>query len=194
MYQALGHQVPPRHKVFVSFHNADWQYKKWFVESMGDDIVDRSVGDGDINDDNLKTDTIRQYIRDRYIADATVIVVLVGPCTWQRKHVDWEIGSSLRVTMNNPIRCGLLGILLPNHLNYSTGPSLHNPRLIPPRLADNCGGFNPYARLRAWTYNTHLIRTWIHTAFERRFGTPPDNSRRQYKYNRSGPCLAGWQD
>ena len=62
MYQALGHQVPPRHKVFVSFHNADWQYKKWFVESMGDDIVDRSVGDGDINDDNLKTDTIRQYI------------------------------------------------------------------------------------------------------------------------------------
>ena len=44
-------------------------------------------------------------------------IVLIGPCTWQRKHVDWEIGASLRKTRKNS-RCGLLGILLPNHPDY----------------------------------------------------------------------------
>ena len=77
------------------------------------DIVERSVGDGDI-EDNLRVETIRRRIRDEFIADATVTVVLIGPATWQRKHVDWEIGSSLRATRTNS-RCGLLGILLPSH-------------------------------------------------------------------------------
>ena len=124
-----------RHKAFVSFHHDDQSYKDWFVRTMGDDIVDKSVEDGDI-DDWLSVDTIRRKIRDDFIADATVTIVLVGRCTWQRKHVDWEIGSSLRDTENNP-RCGLLGILLPAHSDYGTGT--HRPHLVPPRLADNCG-------------------------------------------------------
>ena len=77
-------QQTPRHKVFVSFHNADQVYKDSFVSFMGDDMVDQSVEDGDIDDENLATETIRQYVRDRFIADATVTVVLIGPCTWQR--------------------------------------------------------------------------------------------------------------
>ena len=180
---------PPRHKVFVSFHNADQFYKDQFVQFMGDDMVDQSVEDGDIDDENLATETIRQYIRDRFIADATVTIVLVGPCTWQRKHVDWEIGSSLRATRNNP-RCGLLGILLPNHANYLQ--STYNPRLIPPRLADNHTGTDPYAKIYHWSNNQNDIRGWIHTAFQRRGGTPPNNGRAQYRYNRSGDCLSGW--
>ena len=78
---------PPRHKVFVSFHHDDQKYKDWFVTVMKDDIVDKSVEDGDI-DDRIKVETIRQKIRDDFIADATVTIVLIGPCTWQRKHVD----------------------------------------------------------------------------------------------------------
>ena len=81
----------PRHRVFISYYHEDQQYKDWFVQFMRNDLVDESVGDGDINDESLATETIRQYI-----LDATVTVVLIGPCTWQRKHVDWEIGSSLR--------------------------------------------------------------------------------------------------
>ena len=182
-------QQTPRHKVFVSFHNADQAYKDSFVRFMGDDMVDHSVDDGDIDDENLATETIRQYVRDRFIADATVTVVLIGPCTWQRKHVDWEIGSSLRDTRNNS-RCGLLGILLPNHSNYVG--ATYNPRLIPPKLADNCKGTNPYAKIYDWSYDQNSIRSWIHTAFQRRDGPPPDNSRPQYRYNRSGDCLSGW--
>ena len=92
---------------------------------MGDDIVDKSVEDGDIDDDNLATETIRQKIRDDFIADATVTVVLIGPCSWQRKHVDWEIGSSLRDTKKNS-RCGLLGILLPNHPDFGPGKKVQS--------------------------------------------------------------------
>ena len=192
----------PRHKVFISFHHQDQAYKERFVEMMGSDLVDESVGDGDIDDDNLATETIRQRIRDNFIRDATVTVVLIGPCTWQRKHVDWEIGSSLRDTKKNS-RCGLLGILLPNHPNYSSRQ--YNPRLIPPRLADNCTGPNPYAVIYTWpavdrwspawrvVQATSDIRAWIHKAFQRRYGIPPTNGRQQFKRNRSGICSAGWQ-
>ena len=106
----------PRHKVFVSFHHEDQKYKDRFIQMMGDHIVDESVGDGDI-DNSLSTDRMRQIIRDEFIRDASVTVVLIGPCTWQRKHVDWEIGSSLRDTKLNS-RCGLLGIWLPNHPDF----------------------------------------------------------------------------
>ena len=181
----------PRHRAFISFHHEDQAYKDWFVQMTGNDIVDESVRDGDIDDERLATETIRQQIRDNFIQDATVTIVLIGPCTWQRKHVDWEIGSSLRATRLNS-RCGLLGILLPNHPN--AGAAQYRPNLVPPRVADNVGGTDPYAVVHNWSHNTTEIRNWIHRAFERRAGTPPDNSRQQYRHNRSGPCSDGWRN
>ena len=206
-----------RHKVFISFHHDpdDQVYKDWFVQVMGDDIVDKSVEDGDIDDQNKSTETVRQEIRDNFIRDATVTVVLIGPCTWQRKHVDWEIGSSLRDTKLNS-RCGLLGILLPNHPDF--GKKTYNPRLIPPRLADNCTGNDSFACIYHWPdpkgvsaidlcflkygvvsdKNHHFvnkIQNWIHRAFQRRDKMPPpDNSRVQFANNRSGNCSDGWRD
>lgn len=181
-----------KHKVFISFHVDDQKYKNRFVRMMGNNIVDKSVKDDDIDDTNLKVSRIRQIIRDDFIADATVTVVLIGPCTWKRKHVDWEIGSSLRETKKNP-RCGLLGILLPNHPDF--GKNKYYPCLIPPRLADNEEGKAPYALIYDWSNQTSDIRRWIHQAFERREETPyPDNSREQFKRNRRGDCSRGWQN
>ena len=182
-----------KHKVFISFHNADQKRKDRFVEIMADYIVDKSVDTGDIVDSDLRTETIRQKIRDNFIADATVTVVLIGPCTWQRKHVDWEIGSSLRKTQENS-RCGLLGILLPNHPNY--GDRSYNPRLIPPRLADNCKGDDPYAFVREWPKKRVKvrIRQWIHEASLSRKRQPdPDNSYPHFGDNRHTDCSRGWQ-
>ncbi len=155
-------------------------------------LVDKSVKVGDIDDSNTKLETIRQKIRDDFISDATVTIVLIGPCTWRRKHVDWEIGSSLRDTKKNS-RCGLVGILLPNHPDY-TKPR-HDPQLIPPRLADNCIGDDPFATIYKWPKHRApvRIRDWIHSAFVRRKGKPPDNGRRQFERNRSGKCSAGWK-
>lgn len=185
------HRVP-RHKVFISFHHADQHYKDQLVSAIGNDIIDKSVEDGDIGD-GINADIIRQRIRDNFIRDATVTVVLIGPCTWQRKHVDWEIGSSLRNTKLNP-RCGLLGIILPNHWDYDTG--VYHPSRLPPRLADNCKGSPSYAKIYnfpAMLYNsTEDIREWIHSAFLSRDKISPDNSRRQFVYNRSGDCSHGW--
>ena len=181
-----------RHKVFISFNNKDEKYKKRFCKILGTDIVDKSVEDGDIDTD-LKTDTIRQKIRDEFIADASVTVVLVGRCTWQRKHVDWEIGSSLRDTKKNS-RCGLLGILLPNHFDH--GKKTYRSELIPPRLADNCDDRKDFGAIYDWPdpWCTDSVRQWIHSAFKRRSKLFPDNSRPQFKKNQSGRCGEGWSD
>ena len=184
----------PRHNVFISYHDEDREHKDRFVRNMGDSMIDYSVQVDDIDDTNLQVDTIRRYIRDDYIADATVTIVLVGPCTWQRKHVDWEIGSSLRDTRNNS-RCGLLGILLPHHADH--GESTYRPHLVPPRLADNCISDDPFASIHDLPGSRieEQVRSWIHRAFLRRRRDPsPDNSRPQFRRNRSGSCSQGWKD
>ena len=181
-----------RHRVFISYHDEDRKYKDRFVKLMKDYIIDRSVKVDDIDDANLKVETIRQRIRDNFFRDASVTVVLIGPCTWQRKHVDWEIGSSLRDTKRNS-RCGLLGIRLPNHSDY--GAQSQNLRLVPPMLARNCEGTEPYARVHDWPRSRVRVRfhRWIDEAFDRRKGMLPTIGRRQFRRNRSGDCLRGWQ-
>ena len=164
----------PRHRTFVSYHHRnDQAYKDLLVEEMAADIIDRSVEDGDIGD-ALRTDAIWQKIRDEHIADATVVVVLIGRHTWSRKFVDWEIGSALNRSKNNP-RCGVLGIVLPDHPDYGRGGWA--PKLLPQRLAANISGGDPYVRLYDWPSNGSLsvIRDWVHTAFLRRDGSPPHN-------------------
>ena len=180
----------PGHKVFISFHEEDIKYKENFVRMMGKRIVDRSVDTGNIDDAGLKTATVRQKIRDEYIRDATVAIVLIGPRTWQRKYVDWEIGSSIRKTKKNS-RCGLLGILLPNHPNYG---KKRNIRLLPPRLADNCKGEDTYALLYDWPkpWTPSKVAEWIHRAFVRRSGTSPNNSRQPFARNRTTDYRKGW--
>ena len=181
-----------RHNIFLSYyHEPDQRYKDTFVRMMGDNIIDKSVELGDIIDNKLPTEAVLQRIREDYIAQVSVTVVLIGPCTWQRKYVDWEIGASLRDTPTNP-RCGLLGILLPNHPDFE-GPQ-YNPRLIPPRLADNCDGDNPFACIYDWSGDATKMRGLIHRAFLRRRKQPdPDISRQPFGRNWNGDCMRGWQ-
>ncbi len=176
------------HKVFVSYHHTpDQKYRNAFERMFHENssiMVSRSVKIGEI-DPNLKTETIRQKIRDEYLRDSTVTVVLIGKKTWQRKHVDWEIGSSIRHTEKNP-RSGLLGILLPTHPSY--GGDSYDPYTIPPRLAYNVKCH--YAEIYDWSTNPTSVQNWIHKAFERRFKINPDNSYPSFVNNRTG---AKWQ-
>ena len=85
----------PKHKVFISFyHEDDQQYKDQLVQALDSKFVDKSISQGDIHDESFPPDEIRRRIRDDHIADSTVTIVLVGPCTWQRKHIDWEISAT----------------------------------------------------------------------------------------------------
>lgn len=173
-----------KHKLFISYHHANDQfYKDTFVRQFSSAFVDWSVGPGDI-DTELQTETIRQKIRDEWLRESTVTVVLVGHQTWQRKHVDWEISSSLRQTSANP-RSGVLGILLPSHPSHSA-PSI-NYRTVPPRLYDNLLGSSPFAKLYRWPTTVQELQGWIHSAYIRRSQDPPPNNARDFfRNNRTG--------
>ena len=120
--------------------------------------MDKSVNLGDIIDNDRPTEAVLQRIREDHIAQVSVTIVLIGRCTWQRKYVDWEIGASLRETPTNP-RCGLLGILLPQHPNFQQHQ--FNSRLIPPRLADNCWEQDTFASIYDWSGDAEEVRGWI---------------------------------
>ena len=187
----------PRHKVFISyFHEDDQEYKNRLVQALDSKFVDKSVSPGDIHDENLPLDEIRRRIRDDHIADATVTIVLIGPRTWQRKHVDWEISASLIDRPNN-MRCGLIGMLLPTHPDFHKPVEERNPRLIPPRLACNIGGDDPFAIIYDWPKYRRARKALpkIHAAFLRRNKSPwPDDSSHLFRDNRSSDHLRGWQN
>ena len=172
-----------KHKVFVSFYHQDQKHKEKFVSLMKNHMIDKSIDTGDIDDSNIKVDTIRSKIRDEYIRDATVTVVLIGKDTWRRKHVDWEIASSIRDTKHNS-RTGLLGILLPT---YPSGKC--NPCTIPPRLYNNieCG----FADIYSWSNYSNTIQGWVHKAFKKRKTEIPNNSYPHFANNRSTKS-SGW--
>jgi hypothetical protein len=172
------------HKVFISYHHANDQkyrdaFESFFAEYYNI-MISKSVQIGDI-EAFLKTDTIRQKIRDEYLRDSTVTVVLVGTETWKRKHVDWEISSSIRETTYSS-RSGLVGILLPTHPSY--GRDTYDAGLLPPRLYDNqvCG----YAKIYDWNNNPSIVQKWIHQAYLDRSTVTPDNSYPHFVNNKSG--------
>jgi MTH538 TIR-like domain (DUF1863) len=175
-----------RHKTFISYHHAnDEEYKiafKKIFADIHDIVIPWDVEIGDI-DPNLKTDTVRRKIRDEYLKDSTVTVVLIGSQTWQRRHIDWEIYSSLRDTIANP-RSGLLGILLPTHPNFND--SSYNKGIIPPRLYDNLQ--NGFAKLYNWNTSPVYVERWIHEAFLNRNNPKvlPNLQRDLFIKNRTG--------
>ncbi|MCQ2211552.1 MAG: TIR domain-containing protein [Paludibacteraceae bacterium] len=116
-----------RHKVFVSYYHQDDQFyknvlvqmqyfneEKWKYELVFDDY---SVGEGDIDDSKITDERIRVIIRDEYIKDATVLVLLCGKNSKYRKHIDWEIHAAMFDTEKNP-KMGILVVNLPGVNNY----------------------------------------------------------------------------
>ena len=189
------------HNVFISFyHQSDQIYKDILLSQLAGRVFkDVSVDTGDINTNNA-TDTIRSTIRDSFIASATVSLVLVGNGTWRRKHVDWEIGSSIRDTKRNS-RTGLVGVLTPSYravgkpgekICYTNdGGGVYYPSSIPPRLWDNvkCG----YAKIYSWTAftNSFLAPGYLEEAYKVRYRVEPDNSYPPFVRNRND-LLPNW--
>lgn len=108
------------HKVFISHHHAtDQAYKEKLVRfgEMNEIFVDQSIDTGDISD-RLPDQRIREKIRDQYLRDSSVTIVLVGSETKRRKHIDWEIYSSMVDGEVNK-KSGILVINLPTIGNGS---------------------------------------------------------------------------
>lgn len=103
------------HKVFISYHHLNDQWAKDQIRKWADQyrlFIDVSVDTNDIND-NLPTESIRRIIRDDYLKDSSVTIVLVGTETKGRKHVDWEIYSSMYNGAVNK-QSGILVVQLPS--------------------------------------------------------------------------------
>ncbi len=99
------------HRTFISYHHENEQkLKDELIENFNEeDFIDASVGDGEIDPD-LEEDEIMDIIRDEYLHDSTVSLVLVGWATSERPYVNSEIQASLRDTSKNKHN-GLLAVI-----------------------------------------------------------------------------------
>jgi hypothetical protein len=171
------------HKVFISYyHNDDQAYKNWFVQNFGNLFINKSVELGDINTD-VSTDYIKQLIQsDDFLADASVLIVICGPNTWGRKHVDWEISGALDSKVGGS--SGVLGLLLPTYSGYAA--NTYNSATLPKRLVANVE--SGFAKLYRWTEDAGTILNYVEAAFQGRTKTDliVNRSIPQMTYNMSG--------
>ena len=152
-----------KRKTFVSYyHNDDQEYKEKFENLFGDLVISKSVDVGDIDSDN-SDEYIKQLIQKEYLSDTTVLVVLIGPKTKCRKHIDWEISGALNRKVGENY-AGLIGILLPSHPDF--GSDKYHSVYLPVRLAANVQ--SGYAILRDWSDDRVKMQDWIEVAFKNR--------------------------
>ena len=206
-----------RHKVFISYyHKDDQDYKKDLIDRKYFDYEkceyisifdDYSVRENDIEDEGLSTERIRCIIRDEYIKDATVLILLCGKNTKTRKHVDWEIHAAMFNTDKNP-KMGILVINLPSInqgcrvsdssekplvINHNTGWTSFSTReeyenaypYMPIRIIDNLVKDVPIT-VANWdriAYDNNALMTLIDNAFNRRKECEYDHSRKLRKKN-----------
>lgn len=153
-----------RHKVFISFHQDDREEVDTFIDTFDEErnvFISRALGIG-MNEDVINSSNVEYVmsrIRELYLIDSTVTIVLIGKCTWARRYVDWEIQSSLRhgytVTPN-----GLLGIVLP-----SAGKNPTPPNRLNINLKDENGG-DGYAQWYWYPTRRDYLAKIIDNAFK----------------------------
>lgn len=175
-----------RHKVFLSYHHDDQNEVEQFIEMFDHErkvFITRALGVGMEQDiiDSDDTDYVMRRIRELYLKDSTITIVLLGKCTWARRYVDWEIQASLRsgesITPN-----GLLGVKL---LSYPKRggrfPHRLNLNLKQSNDQEDC-----YARWIEYPARRDTLANQIHAAFNRRFTHKKwiNNPRERFRYNR----------
>lgn len=103
------------HKVYISFKKEDESYKK-AIQNSGLDFVDKSL---DTPIGSRDEDYILQCIRDDYLSDSTVTILLIGEYGaeqrgWnEQRFVKRELQGSLYDGRDNT-KNGILGVVLPS--------------------------------------------------------------------------------
>ena len=176
------------HKCFISYHHVDEDAVDDFIRTFDHDrdvFIARGLGQemsaDIINSDD--TNYVMKRIRELYLIESTVTLVMLGKCTWARRYVDWELQASLRsgatVTPN-----GLLGIKLPSYpKSGDTFPNRLNINLKRSDDQEDC-----YARWIEYPGRSDTLAIAIDAAFDRRFSHTDwiDNPRDRFTNNR--PC------
>lgn len=178
-----------RRKVFISYHHDDQREVETFVNTFDtkrDIFIARALGMEQDIIDSSDTVYVMRRIRELYLADSTVTVVLIGNCTWARRYVDWEIQASLRHG-EHTVPNGLLGIVLPSAAGGPTPPE----RLR--RNLPKSDGSDGYARWYTYPRTTANLAAYIDDAFQAR--TNPNRValiiNPRDRRLRSAPCETG---
>lgn len=206
----------PRHKVFISYYHKDDQYYKdklinmteinqftWQYQSIFEDC---SVREDEIDDTGLTSEQIRRIIRDEYISDATVLILLCGQNTKHRKHVDWELHAAMYDSEANR-QMGIVVINLPTiNQGLRAGSNDEKPLLSDSGNWFSCQDRNEYEKLYPFmpsrvidnfvkgvpitvvdwsriSNNSQIIKQLIDNAFNRRFDFTYDHSTPLRKQN-----------
>lgn len=176
-----------RHKVFISYHHDDQYEVEKFIDTFDYErnvFISRALGVGMEQDiiDSSDTDYVMRRIRELYLKDSTVTIVLIGNCTLARRYVDWEIQASLRygvtVTPN-----GLLGIKLRSYKKVGY-PNRLNKNLKQDDKQEDC-----YARVMNYPQKEEDLIYRIEDAFQARTSRAHliVNPRERFMYNRNCP-------
>ena len=183
-----GVQTPPKRRCFISYHHADELEVQAFLETYSNSHVftHRALGLDMANDivNSNDTDYVMRRIREQYMQNTSVTIVMVGQNTWKRRYVDWEIAASLRNGFGSPAN-GLLGIKLPSYTyGIQQYPDRLNDNLNAPGVAD---GTPCYARCIQYPINSAELRTAIEEAYQRRQTQSHliNNARARFGYNRA---------
>jgi hypothetical protein len=159
--------VPPKRKVFISYHHQDQAWVDNFRTNFGSSFevfTDCSL-DQAIDSNNLLY--INRTIREDYITGTSITIVICGTDTWKRKCVDWELYSTLDKDH------ALLAIALPHIVQWQNGQAV---RVVPTRLHRNVE--TGYAHWIDWpTNNPQALNVAIEHAVWR------STQNRQYKDN-----------
>ena len=84
------------HKCFISYHADDKSAVDDFSSKFSGSFIHRGISMAEDIIDSENTDYVMRRIRELYLQDSTVTIVLIGKCTWARRFVDWEVQASLR--------------------------------------------------------------------------------------------------
>lgn len=170
------------HKVFISYHHDDQEEVDAFINKFDTErngFIARGLGINMADDiiDSSDTNYVMRKIRENYLRDSTVTLVLIGKNTWARRYVDWEIQASLRQGKD----------ILPNGL---IGIRLRESNKQPERLALNrVKGPNDdyYARLYDLPQSVTQLKGWIDDAYDSRWSRSQliVNPTARFLYNKS---------
>lgn len=168
--------MPPRvrRKCFISYHQADLAAVDRFISRFGvNNFIKRGITLPDEVINSADTAYVLQRIRQLYLRDSTVTIVLIGPCTWSRRFVDWELQASLRRPADGHPN-GLIGILLDRGIKPP----------LPPRLAANRD--SGYAKYHYYPQNVAMLENWIEDAYQARVTRRSKivNQRERFQNNR----------
>ena len=203
------------HKIFISYHHENDQFYKGELSRLNDRykflygtpiFIDMSVDTGGISED-LSDETIREKIRDEYLKNSTVTILFVGTETKHRKHIDWELYSSMYNGKINK-QSGILVVNLPVIKNHSSIKAGHGEQKLypeitswtsvntrkeyeerypymPDRIIDNLLNPNAKISITHWDKitNPQILNFFIEATFEDRFNCEYDLKRSMRRQN-----------